>query len=218
MNNLSLSKKQIVLLIMPPILLATTYGVFYNLSRWMGPICGYLGGFIFYWVVWCIILPLWAVGKNGFLQMFKTSQMRFGEPAWLGALFLVGPVIAPFFTMFLASLDELSIPVLLFSALFAITNGTLEEVLWRGTYTALFPKGWAWSYWYPSFWFGYWHFSPQVVFPSQMPGGAFAFATMAIFLGLTFGWVTKKSGSIRYPVLAHVLVDFFGLAGLAFIT
>jgi membrane protease YdiL (CAAX protease family) len=50
-----------------------------------------------------------------------------------------------------------------------------------------------------------------------MPGGAFAFATMAILLGLVYGWVAKKSGSIRWTTIAHILVDFMGLAGLSFL-
>ena len=164
-----------------------------------------------------LLLPLWVVGPKGLREMFKDSRPRFGKPAWLGMLFLVGPFVAPFFTMFLPSLGEVSIPVIMVSVLFAITNSTMEEVLWRGTYITVFPKSWLWSYWYPSFWFGYWHLSPQVIFPSQMPGGAFAFATIPIFLGLVFGWVAKKTGSIRWTTVSHILTDFMGLAGLAFL-
>jgi len=50
-----------------------------------------------------------------------------------------------------------------------------------------------------------------------MPGGPAAFATMSIFMGLVFGWVTKKTGSIRWTTAAHILADFMGLAGFAFV-
>jgi membrane protease YdiL (CAAX protease family) len=217
MNKESLSKKQFVLLVAPPILLTTTYAGFYFLGKSVGPVYGYLGGFLFYWIFWCFLFPLWAVGVKGFRAMFKKPHPPFGKPAWLGIVFLIGPVIAPFFTMFLPMVGEVNGPILLVSILFAITNGTMEEVLWRGTYVTVFPKSWLWSYWYPSIWFGYWHLSPQVIFPSQMPGGAFGFATMAIFLGLVFGWIAKKTGSIRWTTLAHILTDFMGLAGLSFL-
>ncbi|MFQ5593045.1 MAG: CPBP family intramembrane glutamic endopeptidase, partial [Anaerolineae bacterium] len=150
-------------------------------------------------------------------EMFKASRPRFGKPAWLGLFFLLGPTVAPFFSMFLPRIGELNLSIILVSVIFAVTNGTLEEVLWRGTYVTVFPENWLWSTWYPSIWFGYWHLSPQVVFPSQMPGGAFAFATMSIFLGLVFGWVAKQTGSIRWTTTAHILTDFMGLAGLAFV-
>ena len=125
--------------------------------------------------------------------------------------------VAPFFSMFLPKIGESSLLIILVSALFAIVNGTMEELLWRGTFVTAFPKSWLWSYLYPSIWFGYWHLSPQVIFSSQMPGGAFGFATMSIFMGLTFGWIAKKTKSIRWTAFAHILTDFMGLAGFAFI-
>lgn len=217
MNKTSLSKKQIVLIIAPLLLLGTTYAMFYLLGRIVRPAYAYLGGFLFYWFLWCFLFPLWLVGRQGLQEMFRDSRPRFGKPAWLGFLFLLGPVIMPFFTMFLPEIRDLNLPVILVSVLFAITNGTLEEVLWRGSYVTVFPNSWWWGYLYPSVWFGYGHLSPQVIFSSQMPGGAFAFATMAIFLGLVFGWVAKKTGSIRWTTAAHILVDFVGLAGLSFL-
>jgi len=211
------NKKQIILLAAPPVLLVTTYLAYSSLAAWLEPVRGYLGGFLFYWILWCGLLPLLVVGPNGLREMFKDVRPRFGRPAWLGLLFLIGPFVAPFFTMFLPHVQDITPTILLYSVLFAITNGTFEEVLWRGLYVTIFPDRWLWSYWYPSIWFGYWHLSPQVVFPSDMPGGPFAFATMSIFMGLVFGWVAKKTGSIRWTTVAHILTDFMGLAGLAFV-
>jgi membrane protease YdiL (CAAX protease family) len=213
----SYTLKQKILLATPPILLVTTYLAYYFQAKWLGPVYGYLGGFLFYWILWCLLLPLGLVGRKGFRDMFREAQPRFGKPGWLGAMLLVGPIVAPFFALFLPKIGNLNWGIILVSALFAITNGTMEEVLWRGTFMRTFPKSWLWSYWYPSIWFGYWHLSPQVVFPSQMPGGAFAFATMSIFLGLVYGWVAKKSGSIRWITISHILTDFMGLAGLVFL-
>ncbi len=211
------TSKQIVMLVSPPVLLATTYAAYTLLARWLGPVGGYLVGFLFYWIVWCTLLPLWIVGPRGLRDMFKDTRPRFGKPAWTGVLLLVGPIVTPFLTMFLPKARELNPLIIIVSLLFAITNGTMEEMLWRGTYIAIFPNSWMWSYWYPSVWFGYWHLSPQVIFPSQMPGGTFAFASMAIFLGLVYGWVVKRTGSIRWVTLSHILTDFMGLAGLVFV-
>ncbi len=211
------TKIQTVLLIIPPVLLATTYIIFGLLGELLGSVGGYLGGFLFYWIVWCGLLPLLLIGLKNIKKMFKNPENRFGKPRLLGIMFLAGPFVAPFFTMFLVQIGEVSLSILLVSLLFAIMNGTMEELLWRGTFVTAFPNSWLWSYLYPSIWFGYWHLSPQVIFPSQMPGGALAFATMSIFMGLTFGWVAKKTNSIRWTTFAHILTDFMGLAGFAFI-
>jgi membrane protease YdiL (CAAX protease family) len=187
------------------------------LAELYGSVNGYLGGFLVYWIIWCGIIPLSLLGFKKIKKMYQSTENRFGKPRLLGAIFLSGPFIAPFFSMFLPKIGEASTFILVLSVLFAIANGTMEELLWRGVFVSTFPKSWLWSYLYPSIWFGYWHLSPQVIFSSQMPGGAFGFATISIFMGLTFGWVAKKTNSIRWTTLAHILTDFMGLAGFAFI-
>lgn len=216
MESIVLSRAQVILLVAPPILVITTYFTYKRLAARLGPERGYLGGFLFYWIVWCFLLSLLTVGPEGLREMFKPPHPQFGEPTWLGLILLLGPVVASFFvTMFPARVKAATLAILVVSALFAIINGTMEEVLWRGTYIIAFQGNWLWGYLYPSVWFGLWHISPQVVFPSE--GGVWRFALMAILLGLAFGWVAMRSGSIRSPVAAHILLDFAGLAGFSFL-
>lgn len=216
MESIVLTRAQVILLVAPPILVITTYFTYKWLAARLGPERGYLGGFLFYWIVWCFLLSLLTVGPEGLREMFKAPNPTLGKPAWLRLILLLVPVVASVFvTMFPARVKEATSAILVVSALFAIVNGTMEEMLWRGTYVTAFPGNWLWGYLYPSVWFGLWHISPQVVFPSE--GGALPFAIMAIFLGLAFGWVAMKSGSIRWPVVAHILLDFAGLAGFSFL-
>ena len=177
-GKLSLTRTQTILLLSPPVLLITTYITYGLLGELLGSVNGYLGGFLFYWIVWCCILPVLLLGFKQIRNMFNDSEHRFGKPRLIGLAFLAGPFVAPFFSMFLPKIGEASLSIIIVSALFAIVNGTMEELLWRG---------------------------------------AFGFATMSIFMGLTFGWVAKKSNSIRWTTLAHILTDFMGLAGFAFI-
>jgi membrane protease YdiL (CAAX protease family) len=161
-------------------------------------------------------LPLLTVGIGGLRAMFRTPHPAFGRPNWLGVLLLLGPPLVMYVTAFPAAIKGLSLKVLVISILYALVNGTMEEVLWRGTYVIAFPDSWLWGYVYPSVWFGLWHLAPMAVRPSEMPGGNFAFALMAIVLGLTWGWVARMSGSIRWTVVAHVLLNFAVPAGLDF--
>jgi membrane protease YdiL (CAAX protease family) len=209
--------KQNLLLAAPPLLLASCAAVYFLLGKWLGPVSGYLGGFLFYWILWCILLPLWLLGSGGIKDLFQDKKPRFGNPAWLGMLFLLGPFVTPFFAMFLPKVSSVTTPILIVSVFFAVFNGTLEEVLWRGAFLRAFPDDQLRGYWYPAVGFGYWHLAPQVIFPSTMPGGAFAFATMSIFMGLVYGWVVRQSGSLRWVTISHILTDLMGLAGLAFL-
>jgi membrane protease YdiL (CAAX protease family) len=209
--------KRVLLVLLAPVLLLSTYFMFGLLKELLGDVLGYLGGFLFYWIFWCLIIPISIIGSKNIKQLFKKPKNKLGNPRWVGAIFLAGPVIAPFFTMFLSSISSAGLFVIVISIVFALVNGSLEELLWRGVFVKVFDDSWIWGYLYPSVMFGYWHLSPQVIFASQMPGGAFAFATTSIFMGLTFGWIAKKTRSIRYTTTAHILTDFMGLAGFAFL-
>ncbi len=213
----SFAPSQIVLLVVPPALLGTTYFAFKGLAAWLGPARGYLAGFLFYWIFWCFLASVLIVGPEGLREMFGTPSPRFGKPAWLGFLLLLGPPLVMYVTRFPAEVKGASLTIIAYSALFALANGTMEEVLWRGTYVIAFPDSWLWAYLYPAVWFGLWHLSPQVVYPSEMAGGALAFALMSISLGLVWGWVAKTTGSIQWTVMAHILLNFAGLAGRSFL-
>jgi membrane protease YdiL (CAAX protease family) len=209
--------QQMVLVLAPPFLLLTARITYRRAARLWGRERGYLVGFLFYWVVWCGLLPLATVGPSGFREMFRPPHPPFGRPNWLGLLLLVIPPLSMFLTTFRTRVASLGVVVLVVSALHALANGTMEEVLWRGTYLSAFPDSWLWGLLYPSVWFGLWHLAPQVVYPHEGPGGAWAFSLAAIVLGLVWGWVAMTSGSIRWTVIAHILLDFMVPAGRSFI-
>lgn len=217
MTRPSFTAQQIGLLVAPPLLLVTAYAVFSGLAAWLGPARGYLGGFLFYWIGWCLLVPLWAVGKDGLRGMFRRPRPPLGRPAWLGLFMLTGPVVVTYVAIFPAEIQGSDTTIVLLSALFALVNGTLEEVLWRGTYITAFPGSWLWGVVYPSIGFGFWHLAPQAVFPSEWAGGVIVFALMPILLGLMWGWVAKETTSIRWIVVAHILLDFAGLGGGSFL-
>jgi len=79
-------------------------------------------------------------------------------------------------------------------------------------------KHFRFGYLYPALGFALWHLAPQAVHPIGMPGGLPAFLAGALLLGLCWGWVTWRSGSIRWPLVSHVLTDFLGLEGLVYLT
>jgi hypothetical protein len=213
-----LSRQQIVLLLTPPLLLATTYGVYRLLVPRLGRRGGYLAGFLFYWLGWCLILPLALLGPQGIRDLFRVDLPGLGQPWWLALSFLVIPLLLGFGYAFPRALRaKPGWRSVVISVAIALVNGILEEVLWRGAYVSLFPDQWLLAVLYPAVGFGVWHFSPQSVFPNRAPGGNLSLVLVAAILGLLWGWVAYASGSIGWTVASHVLFDFSGLGGRVYV-
>jgi membrane protease YdiL (CAAX protease family) len=191
--------------------LGTTFVAFRRLVAHFGFKCGYLGGFLFYWVVWCLLLPWWVLGTDGILQLFREGSSRFGQPAAVGVILLVLPCLLGYGYAFPRAIGQADILIVVLSAALALTNGTLEELLWRGTYLKAFSGNWLLGYVYPSLGFAVWHFAPQDVAPNRASGGRLSFVAAAGVVGLMWGWVARGSGSILWPAISHVLSDFSGL-------
>jgi len=209
--------KRLALLVLPVVLLATTYAVYNQAAEAFGLKLGYFLGFLFYWVFWCLVVPLYMVGWPGLRSMFAQRHPALGRPAWFGAVMLFLPLAFGYAYAFPLAVREATFAVVVSSVLIAVINGTAEEVLWRGVYTLAFPErstsGWLYGYLLPSVGFAVWHFAPQSLSPSGHPGGAWALVVFALFLGLAWGWVARKTGSIRWVALVHILFDLSGLGG-----
>ena len=162
---------------------------------------------------WCLLFPLWLLKPDGLRKLFRDRRPRLGRPPWLGSLCLLLPLALGYGYAFPRARRQANLPILLSSAAIALVNGTLEELLWRGTYAALFPQHLFWGYIYPALGFAVWHFAPQSVFPNQAPGGNVSLVATAGILGLLWGRVARQSRSIRWTTVSHVLFDFSGLGG-----
>lgn len=197
----------------PPLLLATTYQVYRLLERRYGKKWSYLGGFLFYWLVWCLLFPLALLGPQRLLGLFHGVSSPFGHPWWLGAFCLLAPPLVAFIVIFPRALRKASVRLVLVSALLALVNGPLEEVLWRGAYLTLFPGQFWMALLYPSLGFALWHLAPMSVVPPAGGGrwGKAALLAQVSFLGLLWAWVANNTGSILCTAVAHILIDFSAL-------
>jgi uncharacterized protein len=209
--------EQIVLLVTPPVLLASTFLAYRGLVARFGLKRGYFGGFLFYWLAWCLLLPLALLGPGGLGALFRNVAPRYGDPAWLGLLLLLFPLLLGYGFAFPRAVRGAGWTLLLVSAAIAVVNGTLEEVVWRGTYVALFPEGWVLGMVFPAIGFGLWHLAPQSVLPSRYPGGEVALVVVSGIVGLMWGWVAHQARSIVWVTVSHVLFDFSGLGGRVYL-
>jgi membrane protease YdiL (CAAX protease family) len=203
--------KKLALLLAPWLLLLSTTIVFRRLAARFGPKRGYLGGFLFYWVFWCLLFPTWVLGPRRLPALFKPRIAPSRRPNPSELLLLALPPAVGYSLAFPRALAQADKKTLLASALQALINASAEELLWRGTYQAVFPKSLALGYLYPTLGFAVWHYAPQVVFPSRYPGGATSFVASAGLFGLLWGRVASRDGSIGRSLISHVLLDFSGL-------
>jgi len=209
------------LLSLPILLLVSTAFVFTSVAQWLGREAGYVVGFLFYNIFWCLIIPYLVLGKNNFLTVFKEDSPLFRKKNWWLILLLLSTTLGAF-SMLLSHNIADTPPLLIVIAIpVAFITGTCEEILWRGLYTKVFPKQLVSGLIYPTIGFAIWHLSPQLIYPAQMPGGVFAFAGLTFFLGLCYGLVAYKTGSCKWTALSHSIngiLDFGGALAPAVFT
>ena len=212
-----LNLKQSALLLAPMILIISMYFAFQGLNERFGFPTGFILGFVIYWVGWCILFPAWILG--GFKKIFALMQDRrsLGEINWKTQLALWIPPVIAFFVVFLPQIHEVSFQTLLVSVLLGLIIGFTEEIFWRGAYIAMFPDNTWWNTIYPSLTFGLWHACPQSAFPGSMTGGLTSFVIYSIILGFLYAYYARQAHSIRWSIVSHVILNSFGLGGLAYL-
>jgi len=193
--------------------LLTSFAVLQSATLALGRREGFTVGLLFYWLVWCLLLPFALLGRAGFRELFgrSTREIRIRE----SVLLMLPPVVG--FTSIFPLLLWIGEPRLfVVAATIAIVNGTCEEVLWRGTYLKVFGNRLWGGVLYPAIGFGLWHVAPIAVHWSWSPGRALALAACAALVGLMYGLVARHTGSIRWTILSHILMNVAGLGALSY--
>ena len=209
--------RRVGLIVAPLLILVSVYVVVGFTIAQFGFDPGYLLGIAFYWVVWCIAFPLWAVGKRGLVAMFRGEGGRSASPSVLGWVLLAIPVVFMLVAVLPQVWPHLTASFILLSILIGLVNGTLEEVLWRGTYLVAFPRNRWLGFLYPAIGFSLWHLAPyaQTADPTLfeyvmvMVGG--------LIFGLCWGYVAWRTRTIRWSVYSHIAANIASMAAITFI-
>jgi len=195
----------------PFALTLSTALVFYFAGRFLGKKAGYLVGFIFYWVCWCLLFPLVMMDQDEVLALVKPAWPIKGGRAWPDLIYLLIPLIFAFGYAFPKALKKATPGIMLTSFLLSVVNASLEEFLWRGLYYEWLKSLPVLYVLISSFGFSAWHLSPQILFPNKAPGGRLSFLAFAFVLGILFSLVVIHTGSIFAVIICHILFDFSGL-------
>jgi membrane protease YdiL (CAAX protease family) len=188
-----------------PVAMRATFGAAQDR---LGDHLGYLAGFGAYWLT-CTALTVGLIGPQRARALFRDRRSRLGRPALLSAALLVWPPAGAIATRFLPERSVATPARLATIGAVALVNAVLEEALWRGVYITLWPdKPFLGCVW-PAIGFGAWHLAPQVIHPST--SGSPAYVSAATLLGLSWGWVAYRTGTLRWVAASHVLTDGAGL-------
>jgi membrane protease YdiL (CAAX protease family) len=170
-----------------------------------------LTGFAFYWIAGGIVFPLVLLGRRGYGALLERRDVTWNARLVWGVVALFLPALFGFFFAFPYMFPAESALLLPGLAVYALLNGTFEEVFWRGLFLEQF-RGDPWrGIVYPSVMFGAWQLVPWALFDSWLRPPAVVLLALSIAVGLLFGWVAQRTGSIRWTVMAHVLMNLSGI-------
>lgn len=180
-------------------------------------LCGSLLGV---WVWLPLALVLWGMFAllifwNGGWEKFKGWIGRpGGSIGWSILALSIGLIPLP---LFLLNWRLFTAPwQVIIWMIFALVNAPLEEGYWRGVLTDATSKGPGWlGVLYSSFFFAANH---PLTYGVYSQGNRHPVTFISTFvMGVAWAWVYRKTGSLRMPILAHILVDLFNLSILAFL-
>jgi hypothetical protein len=194
---------------LPVLLLPVMVWIFTISARWLGPESGYLLGFGFYWLIWCLLVPRLLLGKMEFAAILRDRVPLFSRANWPAALlWLVVTLVAVF--IYAGEFIRAPLALILLAIPLATLNGFCEEILWRGLYVRLFPRNPWLGILFPSLGFALWHLAPQVVFPAE---NVIGFVISTFFLALPYGYIAWRTGSARWTAISHSLSGILASGG-----
>jgi len=204
-------KNKTLLLASSILVLPFMIGIFYITTRLLGTKSGYFAGFLAYWLYCLSIVAI--VFKNGnrkikeiFNPFLKTRK------AVLYSLLAFVPVVVVFVIQFLPNLDSITTGIILLAVINAIINGFVEELYWWGLYLLEYRQNLWIGLWVSSILFGAWHIALYTI-RGIIYGGFLPFVGGALFMGFLWSLSARKSDSIVFTILAHMLVNIFAFTG-----
>ena len=211
-----INKKQLFLIGSAPVLCLSMLFLMPYLTIKFGRTAGFIAGFCIYWFVFCLPVCVYSSGGTGRLkeiyhQCFTSTTKKKGY----GLLALI-PCVATFFAVFKATAPIAGYQVLVIALVFALINGTIEEMFWRGIFNQIFKENLFWAYIYPTVFFGIWHIAVYFANGIVYQGGFFSLVGGSFFMGFLWGLAAYKTKSIKVVTAAHIVTNFFAFTGLIY--
>ncbi len=162
------------------------------------------------WTMFAVLIA-WGGGREAILKWWRAPRGAWG---WSALAIGVGLVPLPILLLNWTLIDSLGLAVAWL--VFALINAPLEEGYWRGL---LLDRAAQWPGWlsmmYSSFFFAVNH--PLTFGVHSIANRHPATLISTFIMGMAWAVVYRRTGSLRWTVIAHVLVDLFNLSILTFL-
>ena len=132
--------RSFILLLTPPLLILTTVLCFGFTTSVFGQRLGYFAGFLFYWLFWCLTIPLFTISWDNIKSYFAKRPARIEQTSLTDKIMLVFPLLLGYGYAFPKAVGSANFLIIVSSFLIALVNATLEETLWRASYIKSFPN------------------------------------------------------------------------------
>jgi uncharacterized protein len=201
----AMNRQQTALVIHAALLIGALFFIVPLATSW-DPRAGYLFSLLFYWLFFCLPVIGWHAlpGNDGRLFSEKLPWRDW----WLlpALVAQVGVVAIVIFVPNTAILTTLGMWLAL---LFALINGPLEEIAWRGGFMSRFRERPILGFWLGWAFFVAFHLPLALSVGVLFDGGALMLLAGAAALGLFWNWIAWRTGSVFYTSLAHGLTNIF---------
>ena len=194
---------QKTLLVATPLIVLLLIYLFPALTHSLGKSRGLAISLAIYWGVVCFGFGLSIIGPRNLKRLYtrpKTANT-------LNLALAILPVLLVFFAAFLPVVTTLTPRILLLATLFAIINGTAEELFWRGAFLRHFPHDPRYVIAYPLVLFSTWHIALTLIKGAQYQGGALTLIGGAAIMGLLWGILAWRTKSVYLSTLSHIGVN-----------
>ncbi len=194
-----MNRKQQIVIVTPPVLVAFMYPIFHLLSQTLGETTGWYLGLAIYWLLWGALFPYAVLGKESIRSMIHPQKLTIKI-----LLLVLVPLLLASLYRFIPGMGYQKPSVWIFLLLLstAFGNGFFEEVLWRGVYMKLFPDSIMFRIIWPSIWFALWHFVPGSV---HSDSNVAALMIGAGIFGFYLSFLVKQTGTVWWSIVTHVL-------------
>ena len=125
-------------LLAPVMLIVTSLLVFVAARNAASDRIAQLTGFAYYWTVGGVIIPLILLQREGYVALLARSRLPWNARLVAAVIALFAPAVFGFLFAFPYLFPVETAWLLPGLALYALLNGTFEEVFWRGLFITRF--------------------------------------------------------------------------------
>lgn len=186
-------------IIVPPILWLVMFLIYQFFGMIFGREIGWYLGLFTYWMVCGLIFSIWLIGFERIKKLMAPRKLK---------LKMIPVIIFPFALAFIFSssagmvYSKVNLVGIIFLIITAFGNGIFEEILWRGVYMELYPNNNFLRIGYSTFWYAIFHFASGSLSSNTR---VLILVIGAVFFGIYLSFLAKRTNTIWWGILCHVL-------------